>query len=90
MVDKAVFGEALARTLDRLEKLEAKGDLDGYEISDVVVVAGFLKPAENRSEIEPDAIDSLIFVDGTTQIPYVQAGLLYLALDTAVHSEPEE
>jgi hypothetical protein len=78
------FGEALARTMDRLDKLEARGDLDGCELQEVLVIVAFTKPATDRDEIEDDAIESLIFVDGSTQVPFIQGGILALALDTAV------
>lgn len=85
-MDNTKFGEALAHTMDRLEKLDAAGELDGYEIGEVLVVAAFTKPyAEADQEIEPDAMESLVFVDGSTQIPYVQIGILCLAQDTCTN-----
>lgn len=82
-MDNPKFGEAIARTMDRLDKLEASGELEGYDLQDVLVIAAFTKPYEDADqEIEPDALESLVFVDGTTQIPYVQAGILLFAKDT--------
>lgn len=83
-MDNPKFGEALARTMDRLDKLQADGQLDGYELGEVLVIAAFIKPyTEADQEIEPDAMETLVFVDGSTQIPYVQVGILELAKDTA-------
>lgn len=84
-MDEVKFGHALAKTMDRLDKLDAAGELEGYELDEVLVIAVFNRPAEDRTEIEDDAIESQIFVDGSTQLPYVQAGILALAMDTAVH-----
>jgi hypothetical protein len=81
------FGEAIATTMDRLDKLEQRGDLEGFELQEVLVLVGYTKLSNPEDEIEPDAIESLIFVDGTTQVPYVQVGLLYLALNTATSPE---
>lgn len=83
-MDNPKFGEALAKTMDRLDKLQMRGDLDGYGLNQVLVVAVFTRPnPEADSEIDPDAIESLIFVDGTTQVPHEQVGILDLAKDTA-------
>lgn len=81
------FGEALARTMDRFDKLDAAGELDGYELQEVLVLSIFTRPAEDRSEIDHDAIETQIFVDGSTQSPHVQVGILHLALETAVHPD---
>lgn len=84
MDDEQRFGEALAKTMDRLSKFREIGGLDGYELNEVLVVAAFTKPYEDADqEIEADAMESLVFVDGTTQIPYVQMGILEMARDTA-------
>jgi hypothetical protein len=83
VIDEMKFGEAVAKTLDRLGKLNERGDLEKYTLSDVLVVASFVKLREDPDEIDEGTMECLIFVDGTTQIPYVQLGLLELAKDTA-------
>lgn len=83
VIDNQKFGNALASTMDRIEKLERAGELQDYDLTEVLVIATFIKPfADRNREIEPDALESLIFVDGSTQIPYVQTGILTMALDT--------
>lgn len=83
MIDKAKFGEAVARVLDRLDKLIEVGELsDEYEIGEVLVVTSFIKPAP-KDEIEPDAVEIYVFVDGTTQVPYIQDGLLRYGISVA-------
>lgn len=82
------FGSTLANTMDRLEKIESRGDLDGYEIKEILVIAVYTKPYEEADqEIEPDAVESFIFVDGSTQVPYTQLGILEMAKDTVVHPQ---
>jgi hypothetical protein len=82
-MDRAVFGEAVAKTMDRLDKLESAGELAGFVLDEVLVVAVFTKPYEDRNQdIEPDAIEELVFVDGSVQKPHVQVGILTMALDT--------
>lgn len=82
MIDKAKFGEAIARVMDRIDKLQEAGEItEDYELEDVLVLAAFKRPF-HRSEIEPDAVEIYVLIDGTTQIPYVQDGLLDFAKST--------
>lgn len=85
-MDNPKFGEAVAKTMDRLDKLVQRGDLDGFELVDVLVIAVYTKPYEEAdAEIEPDAMESFVFVDGTTQVPHVQIGILELAKDATLN-----
>ena len=88
LVDSPKFGEALAKTMDRLDKIEAAGELLGYELAEVLVIAVFNKPYED-SELHPDAIESFVFVDGTTQIPYVKRGIISMARDLTVQYDDD-
>lgn len=78
-MNDAKFGEALAKTMDRIDKLDAHGDLEGFELQEVLVVAAYTRLIKPDDEIEPDAVETMVFVDGSTQIPYVQYGILTMA-----------
>jgi hypothetical protein len=90
-IDLSKMGEAMARTMDRIDLMVKSGEItSGYVIDNVLVVAGFVKPATPDDPITPDAVDLLIVVDGTTQVPYVQHGLLQYGIDTAGSLTPED
>jgi hypothetical protein len=79
MIDRAKFGEAIARVMDRIDRLQEAGEItEEYDLEEVLVVAAFKRPF-HRSAVEPDAVEIFVLVDGTTQIPYVQDGLLDFA-----------
>jgi hypothetical protein len=83
-LDRSKFGEALANVMDRMERFSDRGDLDGYKLNEVIVVVAMSKPYEDADELESDAMEALVFVDGTTQIPFVQVGILEFAMETAI------
>lgn len=80
MIDRAKFGEAVAKTLDRLETMIEVGEIEEeFEITNVLVVVVLERPME---EAEYDGeIEELIFCDGTTQSPATQRGILLNASD---------
>lgn len=82
-IDKAKFGEALAKTLDRMEQMDDAGHVEGYTLEEVLVVAVLVKPHDAEDALADDQLDSLVFVDGTTQMPHTQLGILTMALNVA-------
>lgn len=80
-VDKSKLGEAYAQAIDSLERHEKAGELDGYELDEVLVVIAFKRPSPDVSELEPNKTEIFMFVEGTTQIPYVQHGMLLMAAE---------
>jgi hypothetical protein len=89
-MDNKLFGETLAKTMDRMDKYAERGDLDGWELAEVLVIAVLTRPTPDADELEPDSMESFTFVDGTTQIPHVQVGVLRLALDAAINPMKHE
>lgn len=83
MIDKAKFGEAVARTMDSLDRQIETGELpEDFELDEVLVIAALKRPSPDASEADPDKIEVFIFVDGTTQLPYTQKGILSMAAET--------
>lgn len=78
-IDTSKVGIAAAKAMERIEKMAERGDITEEDVlAEVLVVVAFNKPAP--VEYEEDRIESLIFVDGTTMVPYIQDGLLRYAI----------
>lgn len=89
MIDRAKFGEAMAKVLDRLDRMIEAGEIsDDFEVDNVLVVAAFIRPDPNRDDVYPDSVEVQILLDGTTVVPYVQEGLLRYAIGLAGAFQP--
>lgn len=71
--DDPKLDEAFTRTTEKLDGLLSVGELNNYTLSEVLVLATF--------KSEDDQEKEFILVEGTTPVPSVQAGILYLALN---------
>lgn len=81
MIDTGKFGKAVANSMDRLDALVERGDITNeYMLDEVIVIAALSRPSPERDSIEFDKVESMIFVDGTSQIPWIQVGILTMAL----------
>jgi hypothetical protein len=77
-MDTGKVGIAAAKAMDRIDKLREAGELtEEHELAEVLVIAAFNVP--EPLPIEEDRMETLVFVDGTTQLIYVQEGLLNFA-----------
>lgn len=77
-MDTSKVGIAAAKAMERIDKLVSTQELtDEDELAEVLVVVAFHKPSPE--EDYEDRVETMIFVDGTTQVPYVQDGLLAYA-----------
>jgi hypothetical protein len=82
-MDKAKFGTALAKTMDSIDRQIEKGELtDDFVLDEVLVVAAFKRKSPDADEADPEKVEVFIFVDGTTQLPYTQKGILHMAAET--------
>lgn len=81
MIDRGQVGLAVANVMDRLERFEDAGEIsEDSEISHVLVIVTMNRPSP--TELEPDRIETQIFLDGTTSIVYEQMGILEFAKET--------
>jgi hypothetical protein len=82
-MDKTKFGEALARTMDSLDRQIEHGELtEDWQLDEVLVVAALKRPSPEADDADPEKVEIFIFVDGTTQLPYTQKGILTMAAET--------
>lgn len=83
-MDNPKFGEAIAKTMDRLDRMETRGDLNEAVLEHVLVISVWTRPSDDRDEVDDDLTETLITVDGTTVKAFEQLGILELAKDTVM------
>jgi hypothetical protein len=89
MIDRTKVGIAMANVMDRLEKFEELDEISKEsEIAEVLVIVVMNRPSP--TELEPDRVESQIFLDGTTQLVYTQLGILEFAKDTCGSGELDD
>jgi hypothetical protein len=79
-VDVAKIGQEAMRAIETVERIVSLRDHDGYEVTDVLVIVAAAKPIED--ELDPNATEVAIFVEGTAKLPYHAEGLLRAAVAT--------